>query len=154
VGFAVKPDLLSGLVWLGVGLYAIWEGLDLGLGSASDPGSGALIFWAGVLLAGLAAGLIVDAFRQPTGEGLAALWAGTRWPKVVWITLVLAAYGMALLPVGFLISTVVFLFILFVSVEWTRPPVAGAMAVLSTLGVYLLFARVLGVSLPRGLLAF
>ena len=151
----MKPDLLSGLVWLGVSVFAIVEGLDLGLGSPSDPGSGALIFWAGLLMALLSVGVMADGLRQGTETvALARLWDGARWRKVVWIVAVLVAYGAAMLPIGFLVSTGVFLFVLFLSVEWTRPPIAAAMAIGSTLAVYVLFVRVLGVGLPPGILSF
>ncbi|MGE0724918.1 MAG: tripartite tricarboxylate transporter TctB family protein [Alphaproteobacteria bacterium] len=150
----MKPDALSGLIWLAIGVFAVVEGYALELGTANDPGSGALIFWAGILLTALSAGLLVNAVRGGEEGTVAALWRDLRWPKVVWVVAVLAAYGLALLPAGFLVSTTIFLFVLFLSVEWTRPPVAAAMAIGATVAVYFLFVRVLGVGLPRGILSF
>lgn len=147
----MKADLPSGLLWLALGGFVAVEGHELGLGTANDPGSGFLLFWAGLLMAGLA---LVQLGRCPAGEGggrLAGLWPGPRWWRPVAAVLALAAYAAALLPVGFLISTFAFLLVLMLAVDRTPPATAFAVALLATAACILVFDRWLGVGLPRGI---
>jgi hypothetical protein len=119
----VKPDLPSGLLWLGLGAFVTWEGWDLGLGASNDPGSGFVLFWAGLLMTVLAG---VQLVRCVAGGGdgggrIGDLWRGLAWWKPVAAVVVLAVYGAALLPLGFLVSTVVFLLVLMLAVDRNPP---------------------------------
>lgn len=150
----MKADLPSGLLWLAIGVFVAWEGYDLGLGTTNDPGSGFLLFWAGLLMAVLAAVQLAQAVRGGGGGPIAALWPGAFWWKPVVAVLLLAAYGALLLPVGFLVSTFVFLLVLMLTVDRTPPAAALAVALGATLAVFLVFDRWLGVGLPRGIFHF
>lgn len=148
-----RADLASGLFWLAAGLAVAWAGWDLELGALSDPGSGFLVFWMGVIIAGLAAIVLVQALRRvPTGETLAARWAGVRWFKVVVVVALLAAYAWALPRVGFVAGTAVLLVLLFKAVEPQRWWVATVAAAATTLIADLVFRVWLGAQLPAGTL--
>ncbi|BBK43170.1 hypothetical protein STVA_31900 [Allostella vacuolata] len=147
----MRPDLPSGLLWLAAGAFVAWEGYDLGLGSTNDPGSGFVLFWAGLLLAGLAVVQLGQCLAQPVGGGMAGLWSGMRWWRPVYAVLLLAAYAMALLPVGFLLSTFAFLLLLMLTVD-RNPPLTALMVSLAATGLaFLVFDKWLGVGLPRGI---
>lgn len=147
----MKADLPSGLLWLGIGVFVAYEGHDLGLGAPSDPGSGFVLFWAGLLMTGLALVQLAACVRGPGGGPIAGMWPGPLWWKPAAAILVLAVYGTLLLPVGFLISTFLFLLVLMLAVDRNPPAVAVTVALAATVIVYLVFDRWLGVGLPRGI---
>ncbi len=147
----MKPDLPTGLLWLAAGAFVAWEGYDLGLGTTNDPGSGFVLFWAGLLLAALAAIQLAQAAARPAVTGLADLWRDVRWWKPAYAVVLLAIYAMALLPVGFLVSTVAFLLVLLLTVDRNPPATAVTVAVTATAICYLVFDKWLGVGLPRGI---
>ena len=147
-------DISSGALLAALGLFFVVAGQDLGLGRVSDPGSGFLIFWVGVILIGLSSGIVAVAWKSDReGEGgtLGAIWAGANWRKVGYVVLVLAVYTWALPTLGFLLATVLLLLVLFRTVEpqsWTTSVVGSAAA---TLAAWLLFVKALGTQLPTGL---
>src|SRR3546814_19815266 len=51
------PDVGTGLLGLGAGLWLAYAGHDLGLGDMNEPGSGFILFWIGIIMAGLSAAL-------------------------------------------------------------------------------------------------
>jgi len=150
-------DLLGGLFWLAVAAVVVWEGVDLGIGAANDPDSGFVLVGAGAALALLGALLSGKALVHagPDAAGgwrIAEPWAGTRWPKVVWVVAVLFAYAALLWPLGFLVATALFLLILFKTVEPQRWWVAAVASVTATAACWVVFRIWFGVSLPTGLL--
>jgi putative tricarboxylic transport membrane protein len=146
-------DLASGLVWLLAGAAAAWVGLGLGLGSVNDPGPGFLLFWIGVIMAALAAILVVGAARGVGEVGpLGALWAGTRWRRVVVVVAGLVVYAFLFERLGFLLSTVLLMVFLFRAVEPAPWWVAVGGAVATAVIAYVVFGRWLGAQLPRGFL--
>lgn len=145
-------DTLSAALFLALGAGVIFAGWDLRVGRPSDPGSGFMIFWVGVVMSGLSFVALTTALRSPVGAGLRALWTGARVRHVPFITVLLAAYAYLLPLLGFPLVTAVLLLILFRSVEPQRWLVAIAGSLLATAASYLLFARVLGTQLPLGTL--
>ena len=77
-----NSELWGGLFWLALGAFVFWAGRDMGLGRLNEPGSGFAFFWIGILMCGLAASVIGQAFLSG-GPAVASLWAGTRWGKVL-----------------------------------------------------------------------
>jgi putative tricarboxylic transport membrane protein len=143
-------DAVSTLVWLALGAGVAWAGWDLDLGTLRDPGSGFLLFWVGVVMVGLAMGVLGGAVRARAGPGLAALWTGTRWPKVAGVLVALGAYAYALPWLGFLATTALLLVVLFKAVEPQRWSVAIGGAVASAVVAWVVFRLWLGTQLPAG----
>jgi putative tricarboxylic transport membrane protein len=143
-------DALSALPWLVLGAGVAWAGWDLELGLLRDPGSGFLLFWVGIVTMGLALCVLGGALRAPAGPGVAALWTGTRWPKVVGVLVALVAYAYALPWLGFLLTTTLLLVVLFKAVEPQRWSVAIGGAVASALVAWVVFRLWLGTQLPAG----
>ena len=143
-------EILAAIFWLAIALVVTWSGYDLGLGTLVDPGPGFMFFWVGLLMIGLSAAALAAAARQPVAEGLGQLWAGTRWWFVPYVVALLAVYAWVMPTVGFMGTTAVFLFILFMSIDrkgWLAPPLG---AVLVTATAYIVFHRWLGTQLPAG----
>src|SRR2546428_5080464 len=57
-------DLVSGVFWLAVALFAAAQGLALKLGSLNRPGPGFFPFWGGVVLGLLSIVLVVSSLRR------------------------------------------------------------------------------------------
>jgi putative tricarboxylic transport membrane protein len=143
-------EILAAAFWLAIALGAVSAGADLGLGSLTNPGSGLMIFWVGVAMTALSLAALVIAVRQPAHGGLGSLWHGTRWWLVPYVVVVLALYAWLMPMLGFLTCTMLFLFILFMTIDrrgWIAPPLS---AVLITAVAYIVFHRGLGTQLPAG----
>jgi len=143
-------EIMAAGFWLAIALWVTWSGHDLGLGSLRDPGPGFMIFWVGLLMTGLAGAALVTTARQPATGTLGALWTGTRWWLVPYVVMLLAIYAWIMPITGFMTTTVLFLFVLFMSIDslsWLAPPLG---AVLVTAAAYVVFHRWLGTQLPSG----
>ncbi len=143
-------DLIAALFWLAIAAGITAAGYDLRLGTLSDPGSGFLVFWVGVIMVTLAVVAVVQGLRQPAGAGIASLWTGLRWRHVPYVTALLAIYAASLTWLGFPLATVLLLLVLFKTVDpqgWLTA-IVGALA--TTAIAYLVFARWLGTQLPLG----
>jgi putative tricarboxylic transport membrane protein len=147
------PDFWSGLLFTLLGIWLAYEGRDLGLGELREPGSGFILFYLGLIMAALSAGVMVSGLVAGKGTTVASLWAGKRLGKVLLVVAYLTVYAMLLEPVGFVPLTVLLLILLFKTVEpqgWTTAIVGS---VVTTAVVYVVFGLGLGTQFPAGLLA-
>jgi putative tricarboxylic transport membrane protein len=138
-------DLRSGVFFLGLSAFVIWESLRVELGTLREPGTGFVSFCAGVALVPLSLALILRGWG--TRESSNPL---SR--RVILALVFMFTYGLALEPLGFLLATFVFIGILFRLGE-PRPWwfLLGA-SVLVTAAFYVTFGVLLGVYFPKGVL--
>ncbi len=137
---------------LGVGaiLLAIPVGMaswGFGVGSPKSPGAG---FWPlviAVVMAGLGQSLIL----HPTPDAVTEV-RGSRWGKFVISLGTLAFYVVALEPLGYLLATVVMLFVQLRWVESRSWRSSALIAILAAALSLLLFRVLLKVSLPTGVI--
>jgi putative tricarboxylic transport membrane protein len=146
-----RADIASSLFWMALGAFVVWSGWDLELGTLTDPGSGFLLFWVGLIIIGLAAVVLINALREAAGAPQALL-AGARWRRVVLVLVALTAYGWVLPQLGFILTTTAVLIFLFKAVEPQRWSIAIGGAIASALIAYLIFKVWLGAQLPAGFL--
>jgi putative tricarboxylic transport membrane protein len=148
-----KLDLISSVLWMGLAFCLIIWGYGLELGTLSEPDSGFLIFWAGILMFGLSGAVLLITLRQKkTMSEEKPLWTGSGWIKVVWVTISLGLYAYLLVPLGFLVSTFLLFLVLFKSsksLKWLTAIWVSALMVIVT---YLVFDVWLGSQLPKGIL--
>ncbi|MET4700594.1 putative tricarboxylic transport membrane protein [Constrictibacter sp. MBR-5] len=147
-------DIGTGLLGLGLGLWLVYEGRDMGLGDLHEPGSGFILFWVGALMAALSALLAGSAVLAGAGGAAGADGSpfGERWRRVPLVLAYLVVYCALLEAVGFILLTIALLFLLFRTVDpqsWTK---AVLYSVAITLAVYVLFGVGLGTQFPAGLL--
>ena len=145
-----RAELWAALFWLGVGVFVVWAGRDLGTGTVEAPGSGFLPFWAGLLMCAFALAVLWSAVTEG-GPSVASLWADVRWGNVVFMIASLAVYAALLDVLGFLLATVPLLLVLLRGVDPVRWRTAIPIAVLSTLGVWWVLKRLLLIQLPSGI---
>jgi putative tricarboxylic transport membrane protein len=147
-----NAQMWGGLVWLAFGAFIAYQGYELGLGQAREPGSGFAIFWLGLMAAGFSLSIIVSALNDGS-EDLAALWRGTRWPKVLLIIALLLVFGFFFDRIGFIICSLVLLLVLMRVVDPVPWPTALIVSFVGTFGVWYVLNKLLLIQLPVGLLA-
>jgi putative tricarboxylic transport membrane protein len=142
-------DIQSGIFWMVLGAGVAYAGYDLELGSATEPGSGFMLFWVGLITVGLSAIVLANALRAPTAAP-APLVAPGRVVPLIGVVIVLALYAYLLMWLGFIVSTILLLVFLFKAIEPQRWTVAIGGAVATAVLAYLLFSVYLGAQLPKG----
>jgi putative tricarboxylic transport membrane protein len=144
-----SAELWAALFWLGVSLFVVWAGWDLGTGMVAAPGSGFLPFWAGLLMCGFSAAVLWSALNV-AGPSIASLWAGVRWGNVIFMIASLVVYAALFETLGFLLATIPLLLVLLRGVDPVPWRTAVPLAVLSTLAVWWVLKRLLLIQLPSG----
>jgi len=150
-----RVDLFSSVVWIALGAFICKWGYHLDLGTLSEPGSGFIIFWMGIVMMGLSISIFLLAFsKKITREEKISLWSGVRWRKLIFVLVSLLLYTYALVPLGFLLSTCLLLILLFKFIEPQKWSVAISGAILTVFITYAIFHLWLGSQLPKGILEF
>jgi putative tricarboxylic transport membrane protein len=145
-----NSELWGGLIGLALGVFVIWSGLKLKLGTINDPGSGYVLFYTGVLMCVFAITIIVAAVTEG-GPTFASRWEGARWTKPLLIIACLIAFSFALDQIGFLLSAIPLMLLLLRVVDPVRWTLAIPIAVLAPLGVWWVLKRLLLIQLPSGI---
>jgi putative tricarboxylic transport membrane protein len=150
-----KRDLVSGSVWLGVGIFVTIGSVSfLEVGTLTSPAPGLFPFVAGAALSLLSLAILIKAAFEKEKRSLGELWRRSNWLGVFYAIGSLFIYSMLLEWVGFVICTALLLIFLFRTIEPQKWKMAIGVAISSSVGFYLLFDRVLQVLLPKGLFGF
>ena len=145
-----RRDLASGLFWLAIGIFILTQALDLGVGAFSTPGAGFMLFWSSAIFLVLSAVLILKAVvRSNAKKGIAELWRDLSWGNVLVAVIALALYAILLLKLGFILSTIGFMIVLY-AVGKLRPWLIVAGAVFTVVLTYAIFHFALQIQFPRG----
>ena len=142
-------DLVSGLFWLAVAIFAAVQGISLKLGSLSRPGPGFFPFWGGVVLGLLSVVLIVGSLRREAPR----LRMRPESAKPLVVVAALLGYLLLLESLGFVAVTFLFLLLLFRLERrgWAFSIVSAAAGAFVS---YVLFQLWLKTQLPTGPLGF
>jgi putative tricarboxylic transport membrane protein len=146
-----KNDRLTSLVLAVFGLYIAFEGYRLGLGTLYKPKAGFLVFWVGMILAGLSIALFVKTFSPSRGEKK-NLWKGVRWTAGLKLIGALLVYVLIFKWLGFILSTTLLLLFLFKALEPRRWTTALLFSLVTTVLCYLIFGVFLELQFPDGVL--
>ena len=124
--------------------------LGMPLGTARAPGPGFYPLWLGVALGLLGLVLLVDAVRRlRTPEPQAPSFTLRSWGRAAATVAILVAYAALLEPVGYPLTTCLFLAALF-RLGRRSSVGTGVLAIVVGLGSWGLFAYLLRVPLPAG----
>ena len=150
----LRADTFTALLALGISAFILLQGRELGLGRASDPGSGFILFWTGVIMTALSGALLVQSLvvRAEAAAGMGDAFRGLRWGKVLYVMALMLLYASVVEYFGFILTTAVLLLVLFKTVEPQSWRVAIIGSALTTLGAWAVFVAWLGTQLPVGLL--
>lgn len=140
---------LVALIFFLLGGWICLEAVQVPVGSLNMPGAGFFPLLLGVLLCLLACLLFVVNLRSP-----AAVFPRLRpeQPEVYTLTATMLAAVWLFERAGFLLTTTLFLLVMLKTLGKLGWPATVGVAVLTSLGSYLLFERVLMIALPTGIL--
>jgi len=150
-----RADQLTGVIVLIFSLAVMEGSRRLPPSMTFGPGPGFLPFWLGALMAVLSILLLVRACRQAAAAVDKRLFPNRRVLIPVGATIgSLAVYILLLEWLGFLLGTGLLTAFLLGVVEREKWPLAALVAVLNSVGLYVVFRLLLGVSLPQSVLGF
>ncbi|MBA4423726.1 MAG: hypothetical protein C0390_11630 [Syntrophus sp. (in: bacteria)] len=141
-------NIAVGLFFLAIGVVFVIGAVKLQVGVPTEPRPGFFPFIDGTILIALSALFLFQAWGGRAGESHA--FGKIKGPVLVVLTLVL--YVATLETLGYVITTTILSAIVLKVME-TKPRVLVLMSLILAVVSYLLFDRLLGVTLPRGLLA-
>lgn len=140
-------QLAVGIALLGLGLFGIVEASAMPMGSVTLPGPGVFPLALSILLCIATIGVIAEPLLQARGRDQRI---GFVHGPVLLACASLCAVALLLERLGFLLTTTLFLLVLyqaFSPLGWLR---SAAAAVVSALALHAFFAYAIGVPLPRG----
>jgi putative tricarboxylic transport membrane protein len=145
-----NSELWGGLIGLALGVFVVWSGLKLKLGTINDPGSGYVLFYTGILMCAFAATIVIAAVTEG-GPTFGARWKDARWSKPLLVIAGLIVFSLALDKLGFLLSTIPLMLLLLRAIDPVRWSLAVPIALLAPLGVWWVLKRLLLIQLPSGI---
>lgn len=148
-----RSDQISAIFWIVVGIFVCYGSYYLGVGSASNPGSGFISFWCGIILSAIAGVLFCQSFSSKKidfGERASETWKGTGWKKSTLVIFALVSYGLALPNLGFILSTIIFLLFLLKVIEPMKWSISFTVAIMASFITFFIFSRWIGIEFPKG----
>jgi putative tricarboxylic transport membrane protein len=146
-----NTELWSGLVGLALSVFVIWSGYSLKLGTINDPGSGYVMFYAGLLMMLFSLIMLYSAVKDG-GPTFLSLWRDVLWTKPLLVIALLIAFTLVFETVGFLVSTTILLIALLRVIDpvpWIR---AIPIALLVPFICWYVLQKLLLIQLPSGVL--
>ena len=143
----------GGLIFLAAGIYGLFFSIQLPLGEWNQPGPGVFPLGLSILLCIFGVSWFIHG--RGKGEKKETVNLGGLVRKFITplqIVGVTAAFILTLEPVGYLLASTLYLFILFLWVSRYRLWTAFVLAVAFGAGSWLFFEKLLTMSLPKGFL--
>jgi putative tricarboxylic transport membrane protein len=139
------------LFWLGFGVFVIVFSYRLGLGGFNNPGAGLMPFLLGILLILFSLTIFIMSFikKREARHSTKGDQSRAGYYKIVLVLLGLFVYALILEKLGFVMTTWIFLFLLFRAIgnKWTTTFFASTFTVFATYFVFTFF----GVRFPAGI---
>jgi hypothetical protein len=142
----------SGLFWLGVSIFVIFQALKLGHGEFSNPGSGFVLFWSSLAFGALSIVLIVKSSLGRNGrKSLLDAFRGLQWSHAIITVVAVVLYAAVMARLGFLLSTFALMVLLFRlgKIKLGRAIVSALVTIMVT---YIVFHFALEIHFPKGVL--
>ena len=140
------------LFWVALGILVCYGATRLGLGSVTEPGSGFIFFWSGLILVVLSFMVLAEGLRST--EEMAHETGDMNWVKIVLVLLSLMLYAFFLERLGFVVTTFVLLSFLLGWIERTNWVRSFSIASTAALGSFAIFELWLKIRLPKGIFGF
>jgi hypothetical protein len=139
----VGQDFLTGIMFVLIGLGALWVGADLSLGTPQRPGTGVLPRILSWCLVGTGAMLLIKAVL--VGDVATGPWA---WRPLLFVTLATVVFGMTVDSLGLVVAMITSLTLCAMGTPETRWP-EYFIFLLIMLGIGVgMFISLLGMPIP------
>lgn len=144
----MRVERTLNLIWVVLGIAIASLSSRYSLLDAAGPGGGFLPLVTGVIMAVCGLSLLFS-----SGDAASPNWpAAGIWARMAAIVAGLATIAVVMPYLGFILTVVPVMVVLMLAVERQSWITVLIVSTVSTVAVYFLFTRVLGTSLPRGLL--
>jgi putative tricarboxylic transport membrane protein len=146
-----NTELWAGLFGVALSIFVVWSGYALKLGTINDPGSGYVMFYAGLLMILFSLFILYGAIKDG-GPTFLSLWRNVLWTKPMVVIALLVVFALLFETLGFLVSTILLLVALLRAIDpvpWSR---AIPIAVLVPLLCWYVLDKLLLIQLPAGVL--
>ncbi len=148
LGMSIRAaTLLFIAFWLVLGLYFAFEGMRLGLGRFSSPGTGFMPFAIGIVLIGFCIASALPVLT-PQARIEAGRLAASRFAAPAIIVAALIVYALVLERIGFIASTVILVVFLARTVGGIALFKASLFGAAVAAFCHVVFSALLGVRLP------
>ena len=147
-----RAERITGLLFIALGVYVtIYSFAQLTLGTIQKPGSGffTLICGSGILI--MSTLWLVGGWKEKNEK---TLWEKGGWISPLLGVAVTLVYAVLMEPLGYILSTAVFIALWQVVISKAKPLTIIVFTVIGTVAMYVVFELLLGVPLPNGLLRF
>ena len=148
-----KFDRYSSLFWLIIAVVICVHASRLGIGTLSEPGSGFVFLFSGILIGVFSMLIFVLSLKGHGGESEGS-FKNVHWGKLGLALGYILLYGLLLERLGFLLSTFLLLGLLLGTIESKRWYVMVVVALTGALGTYGIFELWLHSRLPKGPFGF
>lgn len=153
-----RHDRVGGLIWTVLGILICIGSVKLRLGNFHKPGPGFMPFLSGVLLGLFGLILMFSTLLKRLEEEEEIkdrkIWVKGNWKNFLFSLSALFGYVLLLEPIGFILTTFLFLFFLIKIIEpkgWLMPLIISGATVTSS---YLIFTLWLKLQFPKGIFIF
>ena len=146
-----NTELWAGLFGLALSIFVVWSGYALKLGTINDPGSGYVMFYAGLLMVLFSLIILYGAIKDG-GPTFLSLWRDVLWTKPMTVIALLVVFALLFETLGFLASTILLLMALLRAIDpvpWRR---AIPIAIMVPLVCWYVLDKLLLIQLPAGVL--
>ena len=146
-------EIIGGIFWLLIGITFTILATGYQFGSATQPGPGFLPLGVGILLIFSSLIILGRGLRFfKNREAVVPFFEPGGLKKVAYIVAILLVLAFLFEEVGFLITVFLLLALSMLVAELKSWKKIAFMALVTTVGVYILFVRLLSQQLPRGFL--
>jgi putative tricarboxylic transport membrane protein len=147
-----RSNIVTGLILAGLAGLVFLEARRLTLGSIRVPQTGFFPAILAVLLLTFSIVLMIQTIRGSEGERIPEKIGTDGWRRIAASLATMLGFALVLESLGFLLSTVAVMVLLLRAIEaqkWSR---VIAVAVVTSIACYFLFAWLLSIPLPAGIL--
>jgi len=146
-------DRTSSIFFLAVSAIVFFGSIKLGLGTTRQPGPGFITFGASILLGVLSFIVLVRTFVKKK-ESKEVLFGNILWWRVVLAGLAIIIFALVMPLLGYLITTFLLMLFLYFMIHEQKWYWVIFSSLLSSLGSYYLFSKLLNCQFPEGLFGF
>jgi putative tricarboxylic transport membrane protein len=146
----MSHDRISSIFFLAISIAVFTGSVQLGIGTPRQPGPGFITFGASGLL-GIISLIIFLRTLIKKEQSRAATFRGTLWRRVVLSGIMILGYALVMPILGYLITTFLLMFLLYSMIHEQKWYWVIISSLLSSLGSYYLFSKLLNCQFPDGL---